>query len=185
MKKFPLVNYLFVMAIISLIFGVMYAAVQQSYRAAANDPQIQIARDINAGLQQGRPVESFLADKIDIAQSLLPFVALYDANGKPIRSSGYLDGKMPELPAGVFAFTKIQGEYEVTWQPRSRVRMAMIIIGSHASPVGFVAAGRSLLEVEIREHRLITMVFLGWIMCIGLVLLHAGLQFYRTRQTQF
>ena len=103
----------------------------------------------------------------------------------PVRSSGYLDGKMPELPAGVFDFAKTQGEHEVTWQPRNGVRMAMVIISSNSFPVGFVAAGRSLQEIEVREHNLITMVFLGWIICIGLVLLHAVLQFYRTGQNKF
>jgi hypothetical protein len=63
--------------------------------------------------------------------------------------------------------------------------MAMVIISSNASPVGFVAAGRSLQEVEVREHNLITMIFLGWIVCMGLLLLHAGLQFYRNRQNKF
>ena len=89
---------------------------------------------------------------------------------------------MIELPAGVFDFAKTQGEHEITWQPRSGVRMAMVIVSSNVSPVGFVAAGRSLQEVEVREHNLITMVFLGWLVCIGLVLFHAALQFHRTRQ---
>src|SRR6476620_10838884 len=106
MKKIPSLNYLFAPAIITVIFGVIYATVQQSYRTAANDPQIQIARDINARIHQGKPVESFLADTIDIAHSLSTFAALYEANGKPIRSSGYLDRKMPELPAGVFDVAK-------------------------------------------------------------------------------
>ena len=180
MEKVPSLNYLFVLAIITVIFGVIYATVQQSYRTAANDPQVQIARDINARLQQGRPVENFLADTIDIAQSLSTFNVLYDANGKPIRSSGYLDHKMIRLPAGVFAFTKSHGEHQVTWQPGKGVRMAMIIVSSNASPVGFVASGRSLQEVEVREHNLVVMVFIGWIICIGLVLLHAVLQFYKS-----
>ena len=71
------------MAIITVIFGVIYATVQQSYRTAANDPQIQIARDINVKLHQGKPIENFFADTVDIAQSLSTFVALYDASGKP------------------------------------------------------------------------------------------------------
>jgi sensor histidine kinase regulating citrate/malate metabolism len=179
MRKIPFLDYLFELAIITVIFGAIYATVQQSYRAAANDPQIQIARDINARIHQGKPVESFLTDTIDIAHSLSTFAALYEANGKPIRSSGYLDRKMPELPAGVFDFAKTQGEHEITWQPRSGVRMAMVIISSNFSPVGFVAAGRSLQEVEVREHNFITMVFLGWLVCFGLTLLHAVLQFHQ------
>ena len=101
MKKF-LFHYLLVTAGITVIFGVVYVTVQQSYRTAANDPQIQIARDINAQASQGRPVEKFFADTIDIAQGLSAFVTLYRPDKKPLRSSGYLDGKMPELPPWCF-----------------------------------------------------------------------------------
>jgi hypothetical protein len=171
------------MAIITIIFGVIYVTVQQSYRSGANDPQIQLARDINLKLHEGKAVDNFFTDSINIAQSLSPFAVLYDANGKPLRSSGYLNGKMPELPAGVFDYAKANGEHDVTWQPQSRVRMAMVIVivSSNSSSVGFVAAGRSLQEVEIREHNLITMIFIGWIICIGLVLIYAVIQFYRHR----
>lgn len=185
MKKVSFADYLFVMVIVTVIFGVIYATVQQSYRTAANDPQIQIARDINARLYQGKSVESFLDDTVDITQSLSAFNVLYDANGKPVRASGYLDHKMIQLPAGVFDFTRSHGEHEVTWQPREGVRMAMVIVSSRASPVGFVAAGRSLEEVEVREQGLVMMIFLGWIICLAVVLLHAVLQFYRNRQNKF
>jgi sensor histidine kinase regulating citrate/malate metabolism len=183
MKKFSFLVYLFAMAIITIIFGVIYVTVQQSYRSGANDPQIQLARDINLKLHEGKAVDNFFTDSINIAQSLSPFAVLYDANGKPLRSSGYLNGKMPELPAGVFDYAKANGEHDVTWQPQSRVRMAMVIVivSSNSSSVGFVAAGRSLQEVEIREHNLITMIFIGWIICIGLVLIYAVIQFYRHR----
>lgn len=185
MKKISFLEYFLVMAIITVIFGIVYAAVQQCYRAAANDPQIQIARDINERIHRGQPVESFFTDTVDIEQSLSTFVTLYKPDQKPMRSSGYLDGKMPELPAGVLDFAKTAGEHEVTWQPRSGVRMAMVIINSKSSPVGFVAAGRSLKEVEVREQNLITIVFVGWIMCVALTLFYALVQFYRTRQINF
>ena len=180
MKKFSFLVYLFVMAISTIIFGVIYATVQQSYRSGANDPQTQLARDINLKLRDGKAVDSFFADSINIAQSLSPFAVLYDANGKPLRSSGYLNGKMPELPAGVFGFAKTNGEHDVTWQPQSGVRMAMVIVSSNFSSGGFAAAGRSLQEIELREHNLITMILIGWIICIGLILLYAVTQFYKS-----
>jgi hypothetical protein len=185
MKKISFLNYLFVTAIITVIFSVVYTAVQQSYRTAANDPQIQIARDINERLHQNMAIESFFADTIDIAQSLSHFVVLYDGQGKPVRSSGLLSGKMPVLPAGVFDFAKIHGEHQVTWQPQNGVRMAMVIISSNTSPVCFIACGRSLLETEVREHNLVTMIFSGWAICLGLLLIHGGLQFYYNRQNKF
>jgi hypothetical protein len=183
MKKFPWLVYLFVIGIITIIFGVIYATVQQSYRSGADDPQIQLARDINLRLHEGKTVDGFFIDSINIGQSLSSFAVLYDANGKALRSSGFLNGKMPELPRGVFHFAKENGEHEVTWQPRSGVRMAIVIARSNSSSVGFVAAGRSLQEVEIREHNLITMIFIGWIACIGLILLFAIIQFYKHKQT--
>src|ERR1019366_4540835 len=137
MKKNSFLDYLFAMAIITIIFGVIYTTVQQNYRSGADDPQIQFARDINLKLHEGKVVDGFFTDSINIAQSLSPFAVLYDANGKPLRSSGYLNGKMPELPPGVFDFAKVNGEHEVTWQPGSGVRMAMIILSSNSSSVGF------------------------------------------------
>ena len=181
MKKFSWLDFLFVMAIITIVFGVIYASVQQCYRSGADDPQIQLVRDINLQLYEGKPIERFFDDSINIAQSLSPFVVLYSANGKPLRSSGYLNGKMPELPAGIFDFAKANGEHNVTWQPQTGVRMAMVILYANSSQVGFIAAGRSLQEVEIREYNLITMILIGWIMCVAVILFRAVLQFYKAK----
>jgi hypothetical protein len=181
MKKFSWLDFLFVVTIITIVFGVVYASVQQCYRSGADDPQIQLVRDINLKLHEGKSIERFFDDSINIAQSLSPFVVLYNANGKPLRSSGYLNGKMPELPAGVFDFARANNEHDVTWQPQVGVRMAMAILYSNSSQVGFIAAGRSLQEVEIREHNLVTMIIIGWIMCIAVILFHAVLQFYKIK----
>ena len=181
MKKFSLVDFLFAVTIITMVFGVVYATVQQSYRSGADDPQIQLVRDINLKLHEGKSIERYFDDWINVAQSLSPFVVLYNANGKPLRSSGYLNGKMPEMPAGVFDFAKANGEHSVTWQPQAGVRMATVILYSNSSPVSFIAAGRSLQEVEIREHNLVTMILIGWIMCIALGLLYSLIRFYRNK----
>ncbi len=178
MKTFPFVTYLICIAVITVMFGVTYASVQQVYRTGADDPQVQMANDINTKLQQGKSIDNFFSDTINISKSLSPFVVLYDKAGKPLRSSGFLNGKPPELPSGVFDFTKLHGEHRVTWQAGSGVRMAMVVINSNPSPVGFIATGRSLKEVEIREHNLMAMLFFGWIISIALLLLHALWQFY-------
>ncbi len=185
MKKLSFINYLLGISVITVIFLVTYATVQQTYRSVANDPQIQIARDINSKLEQGKPVDNFFIDTIEMTSSLSVFNVLYDPEGKPVRSSGYLQKKMPEIPPGVFEFARKNGEHAVTWQPQPGVRMAMVIVRSSAFPVGFVASGRSLQEVEIREYNLITIIFFGWIICIALVLLHAALNFYNSHKTNF
>lgn len=170
MKKNSWLDILFVITIITTVFGVIYVTVQQCYRSGADDPQIQLVRDINLKLHTGKSIDRFFDDSINIAQSLSPFVVLFNENGKPLRSSGYLNDKMPELPADVFDFTKANGEHNVTWQPQSGVRIAMVILYSNSSPAGFIAAGRSLQEVEIREHNMVVMILIGWIMCIAVIL---------------
>jgi hypothetical protein len=180
MKILSFLNYLLLIAVVTIIMGVIYATVQQSYRTGANDPQIQMAEDIGAKIQQGKSVENiFQTDAIDISNSLSPFVVLYDGSGKPLRSTGYLNGKKAELPAGVFDFAKRNGQHSVTWQPQPNVRMAMVLIHINSSPIEFVAVGRSLREVEIRESNLIKMIFVGWILCLVIVLLWLGTGYYK------
>lgn len=178
MKKISFINYLLIAMVVTVIFGVQYVAIQQNYRSNANDPQIQTAREINLKLHERKSIDQYFNDTIDIAQSLFPFIVLYDKNEKPLRSSGYLNGEMPELPKGVFDFAKKNGEHDVTWQPQNGVRMAMAIVYSNSFPVSFIGVGRSLHEVEIRESNLITIVFIGLIICIGLILTYAVIQFY-------
>jgi hypothetical protein len=182
MKKQSLLNYLLIVVVLTVTFGVIYASVQQCYRTEADDPQIQLDGDIDLKMQQGRSIERYFDDTIVIPQSVAPFVTLYDIKGNPLRSSGILDGKMPVLPAGIFDFTKSHGRHDVTWQPRQGIRIAMVVESAHTSPVGFIAAGRSLAEVEEREHNLETLIFCGWIICLGVLLLYALLQFYRDRE---
>ena len=180
MKILSFLNYLLLIAVITIIMGVIYATVQQSYRTGANDPQIQIAEDVGAKIQQGKSVENiFQTDTIDISNSLSPFVVLYDASGRPLHSTGYLNSKMAQLPAGVFNVAKSDGQDRVTWQPQDGVRMAMVLIHINSSPVQFVAVGRSLTEVEIRESNLIKMIFVGWILCLVIVLLSIGIGYYK------
>ncbi len=180
MKNF--FQYLLVAGAITVIFAVIYTAVQQTYRSGANDPQLQIVQDIESRLHSDKSVEKYFDDTIDIAQSFTPFNALFDANGKAIRSTGYLHNSLPVLPAGVFDFAKAHNEDVLTWQPESGVRMAMVIKYVKASPVNFVASGRSLLDVEVREHNLTAIIIIGWIICIGLLLLNAVIGFFKNKE---
>ena len=45
--------FLLPMAIVTVLILLIYASVQQCYRTAANDPQIQMAGDIAAKLRKG------------------------------------------------------------------------------------------------------------------------------------
>lgn len=132
--------------------GLVYLAVQQSLRQNANDPQIQMAEDAVTQLQTDTPGQMVVVPGIiDINQSLAPYLVVYDASGNPVAGNGLLDGTLPGLPAGIFNYVSLYGEDHFTWQPRPDIRQAVVVMGIPGG--GFVMAGRSLREIEIREDR--------------------------------
>lgn len=157
-------------------FGFAFVAVQQSCRQSANDPQIQtaetaavsLARDYTPAnvVQRGEAL-------INIATSLTPWITVYDASGTPLESSAVLDGAPPRLPAGLFDTNtwvphKIWHapsglETRVTWQPRSGVRQAVVLV-SFKTPngVGWVAVGRSMRLTEERIINLTILAAIAW-----------------------
>jgi hypothetical protein len=138
--------------VITALCGLVYLAVQQELRQAANDPQIQMAEDAAAALEGGAPVESVIpSETVAIERSLAPFVTVFDDSGGVAASSARLHGAVPELPAGVLEYARNHGEDRITWQPEEGVRIAAVIVRYRGSASGFVLAGRSLREVEVRE----------------------------------
>jgi len=170
MKKLILFSpFLAASAIVTIIMLLVYAAVQQSYRSSANDPQLQIAADISERLKTGGNIERYFGDTIDLERGLGWFAGLYESNGKTIRSSGYLDGVHPLFPKGVFEFARLNGEDVVTWQPRPGVRMATVVLHVNLPAVEYIVVGRSLREVESREHQLVLMVLISWLVSLGII----------------
>jgi hypothetical protein len=160
-------------AIATVLLLLVYASVQQTYRTGADDPQVQLAKDLNHRLETGQSVERMMPDSIELSESLGVFVTFYGSDLRPLRSSGFLHGQLPRIPSGVFDFVKTHGEERVSWQPESQVRMALVVLRSSAPPVAFVVVGRSLLEVEKREHNLELMVLLSWGFILGIIILTA------------
>ena len=130
----------------------IYVAVQQSIRMAANDPQIQLARDAATAIAGGGAPEAPPVARVEMRSSLAPFVLVYDESGKPTGGSGVLGGALPVPPAGVFAFARLHGEDRVTWQPERAVRIASVIVHVPTPAGGFVLAGRRMDEIEAREQ---------------------------------
>ncbi len=161
-------------AIIVVLAGTFYVAVQQNYRMSANDPQIQIAEDIAAAITQGTAAPDAIVPptpSAEMSPSLATFVAIYSATGTPIGSSVSLNGKLPTLPDGVFAYVKQHGEDRFTWQPQPGVRIAAVVTQFTGQSSGFVLAGRSIKEIEIRERQLGYWVAGGGVMALVLSLL--------------
>jgi hypothetical protein len=138
--------------VVVAICGLVYLAVQQSLRQNANDPQIQMAEDAASALAAGTAAETFLPGaRIDIGQSLAPFLIFYSDGAAAVASSGVLHDQVPVPPLGVFDYVRQHGEERVTWQPERGVRIASVIIRTRGPIPGYVLAGRSLREVEKRE----------------------------------
>jgi len=173
MKNSNWLVYATAILIITILVGLVYVSVQQSHRSVANDPQLQIARDMSEQLKRNRPVDQLMAgDTIEISQSLAVFKSLYNSNGEPIQSTGLLDGTLPKVPKGVFDFTRANTENVLTWQPRRGVRIALVVESVDSPVISYVAVGRSLKEVEKRVSNLTTMLFIGWIICVGIIFLY-------------
>jgi hypothetical protein len=150
--------------ITTLLSGLIYGTVRQNIRQAANDPQIELAEDTSAALNAGiRPQSIIPAGKINIAESLAPYLIIYNESGYPLISSGQLDNQIPVPPAGVFRDAKANGQNRITWQPKPGLRNAVVVVPFEGNPSGFVLAGRSLREIEKREKEIFNIVFWGWL----------------------
>lgn len=162
-------------------------AVQQNYRGSANDPQIELARDLAVAIKNQSAQCNNLGQTVDITQTLTPFYAVFTHNGQ-LRSSvnnlapcfvgqigtlplGQLADQPLRLPSGVFNYAAAHGEDHFTWQPRPGLRFAGVLVHYQravASGIdGYVFVARSLKEVEIRERQLGQTVLLSWL--VGLL----------------
>ena len=143
--------------IVALVCGIIYVAVQQNYRQNANDPQVEIAEDLATAMAAGAPPQNVGTPGFDLSQSLAPYVAVFDSTGKTLAYTATLNGNPPSLPSGVMDYAKTHGEDRFTWQPKAGVRHA-VVLTYFADPTGkttgYVMAGRSLREVELREGEL-------------------------------
>ncbi|MDE1925103.1 MAG: hypothetical protein KGH79_02900 [Patescibacteria group bacterium] len=178
----PLVWWAYAAVAVTGMCTLVYSAVQQNYRQSLNDPQIQMAEDAAAALAGGAQIDQAIpAGKVDIANSLAPWVAFYNSTGAPLLSSGQLGGAPPQLPAGVFDTSQWSNliighhlnsapanENRFTWQPEDGVRQAVVLVHLDGPAVyGFVAAGRNMREVEGRESQLSFDVLMLWSFTLG------------------
>ena len=142
-------------ATIVFLCGVIEVAVQQNFRMGANDPQIQLAEDTARALQSGQPASELIpAGKVDIALSLAPYLVVYGPDFQPSAGNGILHDNLPAIPDGVFLSAAKEGRNMVTWQPEPGVRNAVVVVPVNGGKGGYVLAGRSLREVEVREDDL-------------------------------
>ncbi len=154
----------------------LYAIPQQVLRTGANDPQIQLATDATALLEGGAaPSQAVPPGNVDMARSLAPFVIAYDDRGRPLASQAKLNGEVPAPPAGVFDYVRQHGEERVSWQPVlgsvRGVRIAAVVERVGGAHPGFVLAGRSMREVELRIAQVEQMAGLTWVGMLALIVI--------------
>jgi hypothetical protein len=177
-----------VLAGISTVLALaLYAIPQQVLRQGANDPQIAMAGDAAARLEQGQPPSEAIpaGSVVDMARSLSPFVIAYDDGGTPLASQAQLNGQTPVPPHGVFDYVRAHGEERFSWQPLNRngqrVRIAAVVERVGGAHPGFVIAGRSLREVEMREEQVLRMAQLAWVAMLGLIVVGTAVFGWYTR----
>ena len=163
-------------ALATAVCFLVYVVQQQTWRAAANDPQIQMARDAAAALAAGKTVDAVVPhDTVDMERSLAPFIIVFDAKGAVLGASGALRGNVPRLPAGVLDYVRNRGEERVSWQPVGGVRVASVVVSYSGAQQGYVLAGRSLEETENRISQFGNLIALAWLATlVGLLVVIAA-----------
>ncbi|MFN8497248.1 MAG: hypothetical protein U0641_05275 [Anaerolineae bacterium] len=159
----------------TLLAFMIYVVAQQSMRLSANDVGVQVAEDTAAALEGGQAPAALTGAPVDLGRSLAPFTIIYDDSGQVVAASARLDGATPGLPAGVLDNVRARGESRLTWQPQPGVRLATVITRVGGASPGFVAAGRSLREVERRIDELGLLVGVAWLATLGVTLVVAAL----------
>ena len=143
----------------------IYAAVQQSIRSSADDPQIQLAEDAASSLDDGATPDAVIpTGTVDPTRSLAPFVEVFDSSGAILASSASISGKPPTPPLGVLTSSLDSDHNAVTWEPMPGVRIAAVSV---AYDDGFVLAGRSMREIEPREDTTLLIAGLGLLAAWG------------------
>ena len=149
--------------VMTMSYGVIFVVNQQLMRQSANDPQVQMVEDYGNQLASGSSLSIFNGLKmVDIEKSLAPYVMVYDDKKEMKFSSARLNAKIPEIPAEVLDSTRSHLENRISWMPETGIRQAIVVRYFQGNTNGFVVAGRSLREVELREDILLKQMLSVW-----------------------
>lgn len=157
------VSWIVVMFLITFTCLLVYLVAQQSLRLGANELPVQYATDVSIKLADGQDIKSIIpADKTDISRSLSTFVMVYDNNRNLVAASGMMGSKEPAYPKGVFDTVDRKGESRVTWQPRTGLRYATVVLKQGNM---YIVGARSLKETEKLIDMIGRLVLAAWTAC--------------------
>ncbi|MEW1810187.1 hypothetical protein AB0284_05725 [Pseudarthrobacter phenanthrenivorans] len=143
-------------AIVTIVFATLYLTLQHIGRRSVNDA---LAAAVDAQIQQiGSDPET--GPRLELTQESGTFLMVYGQDNKPIFTTVTLHGEVPNLPTGVLDTTRATGADEVTWQPETGLRMA-IVARQTAGKV--VVAGQSLTRFETTDKSTQLIVAAGWL----------------------
>ena len=155
------------LALITILFGTLYVLVLQQNRLQANDNPMNIATEAAAVLAGGVTIPENQISRLNILTTTNPFYMIYDEKGKPIAGSGYIDGKLAELPTGVIQHAEAGKPHAVTWAPVKDKKFATVTVKGSKF---YVTSGQSLANVERRADTLRKWWLLGYVLALATVL---------------
>lgn len=157
-----------VAVVATVLAATSYAMTQEVTRSSANDaPRAAAQRAVNALSSGAAPAAVTLGALVDLATDLSPFLTVHGPDGAVLSTTARLDGVTPVVPPGVLAEARRQGIDQVTWQPRSGVRAAIIAMPwRSAAQQGVVVAGASLRPAEDRQGQLLLLLLAGWLVAL-------------------
>jgi hypothetical protein len=171
MKKLlinTILSWLPLSAAVVCTFGIMYLAVQQYIRLSADELPLQYAENVKVKMESGTPLSEVIrgTEPVDMQKSLSPFVIICNGDGNVLSSTTLLHNNHP-VPQGVLTFAKRYGENRRTWQPAHTIRNAIVVLPwSINGNEGYIIGGRSLREVEKREHFLLIQIAAGLVITL-------------------
>jgi hypothetical protein len=154
-----------------------YIAVQQSLREGLNAPQLQIADDTAAQLNNGALPSAVISPmKVDESTSLAPFTTIVDQHMHVLASSGSIGTIVPLPPASAFSDAQSRPSNWFTWQhDNNTLRDATVIVPFHHEGLsGYVLVARSMAQVEATIGHitvLAALTLLGVILAPAIILL--------------
>lgn len=131
-----------------IIFGTIYGVNQQQQRQSANYPQIAYAIDAANSLNVNAPYAQIVKGKVNLNQSLAPFINIYSLSGQPLAGNGYLNGSLALFPYGALTASNNKYYSAVSWQPTTQLRFAAVTVKANHY---YVVSARSLKIVEQNE----------------------------------
>jgi hypothetical protein len=146
----------------------LYSLGQQLLRLSADEPQEKILEQIVRGAKQNERWLYADRNQVELASSSEIFYLVFNPAGEVVGGSGRLHGLLPQPPKGLFKYVKTFGQHTVTWQPEPQIRQAVVIDEIGGNRPGFVLVGRSLAFTEFEITIFGQLVFVGWLLLVGI-----------------